>query len=189
MAKAMPVCKGDGSKEDGDISGISGLGIADQGRAYSTTDVWNGESCNLQTSPTTKITAEQKDLEKNILEYMRSPDGYKIAGITAKITSGNLTSLNTSKPIINIGDTSAGSDFEVSVSGRDKISDISKVVDVKNKRIAAFPDFIMNWLTRQTEELTNSLFTPPNLTIIPPTNFGQNMQTDGTYKNFLEELK
>lgn len=60
---------------------------------------------------------------------------------------------------------------------------------MNNKRIAAFPDFIMNWLTRQTEELTNSLFTPPNLTIIPPTNFGQNAQVDSSYAQFLENLQ
>lgn len=63
------------------------------------------------------------------------------------------------------------------------------MVEVNNKRVAAFPDFIMNWLTRQTEELTNSLFTPPNLTIIPPTNFGQNAQVDSSYANFMEELQ
>ncbi len=46
----------------------------------------------------------------------------------------------------------------------------------------------MDWLTRQTEELTNSLFTPPNLTIIPPTDFGQNAKVDSTYADFLDKL-
>lgn len=65
---------------------------------------------------------------------------------------------------------------------------IERVVNVRNRRIAAFPDFVMDWLTRQTEELTNALFTPPNLTIIPPTDFGQNAKVDSSYKNFLAEI-
>ena len=46
----------------------------------------------------------------------------------------------------------------------------------------------MDWLTRQKEEMTTSLFTPPNLTIIPPTDFGQNAQVDKSYKDFSEKL-
>ncbi len=46
----------------------------------------------------------------------------------------------------------------------------------------------MDWLTRQTEELTTSLFTPPNLTVIPPTDFGQNAQVDSTYIDFSQKL-
>ncbi len=46
----------------------------------------------------------------------------------------------------------------------------------------------MDWLTRQTEELTTSLFTPPNLTIIPPTSFGQNAQVDSSYADFSKNL-
>ena len=46
----------------------------------------------------------------------------------------------------------------------------------------------MDWLTRQTEELTTSLFTPPNLTIIPPTSFGQNAQVDSSYADFFKKV-
>jgi hypothetical protein len=62
------------------------------------------------------------------------------------------------------------------------------VIKVKNKRIAAFPDFLMDWLTRQTDEITTSLFTPPNLTIVPPSSFGQNAQVDSSYKDFSKKL-
>lgn len=47
---------------------------------------------------------------------------------------------------------------------------------------------MMDWLTRQTEEITTSLFTPPSLTVIPPTSFGQNAQVDGSYKDFSDKL-
>jgi hypothetical protein len=62
------------------------------------------------------------------------------------------------------------------------------VIKTKNKRIAAFPDFIMDWLSRQTEEVTTSLFTPPNLTIIPPTSFGQNAQMDAGFSGITDKL-
>lgn len=146
--------------------------MASQNRAHSTTEVWNGESCNLQASPTKTLQENEKQLESEILSYMRSPSEKKseILGITTKISRRNVSSLN-GGPLLNIENTSVGSDVEISLQGSDSVADISKVIDVKNKRISAFPDFVMDWLTRQTEELTNSLFTPPNLTIIPPTDF------------------
>jgi len=62
------------------------------------------------------------------------------------------------------------------------------VIKLKNKRVASFPDFMMDWLTRQTEEITTSLFTPPSLTVIPPTSFGQNAQVDSSYQDFANKL-
>lgn len=46
----------------------------------------------------------------------------------------------------------------------------------------------MDWVTRQTEEITNALFTPPNLTIIPPTSIGQHANIDGSFQNFLDQF-
>lgn len=46
----------------------------------------------------------------------------------------------------------------------------------------------MDWLTRQTEEIVTSLFTPPNLTIIPPTDFGQNAQVDSGFDGITKKL-
>lgn len=69
-----------------------------------------------------------------------------------------------------------------------KVADIGKVIKLKNKRIAPFPEFIMDWVSRQIEEITTSLFTPPSLTIIPPTDFGQNAQVDTSYGDFFNKL-
>ena len=38
----------------------------------------------------------------------------------------------------------------------------------------------MNWVARQTDEITNKLFSQLNLIIIPPTDLGPNAQIDGT---------
>lgn len=195
----MNMCRGDGSKEDGDIRTLAGLGntASKEGKASasgmnSVTEVWNGKSCNIVLDTATKIENEQKTLEKEIMEYMQNPsssDTHKtILGISAKIAKRPISSLN-GGPLVQIGSQSFGQD-ELSLSiGSDGVDGIDKLVDTKNKRIAAFPEFVMDWLTRQTEELTTSLFTPPNLTIIPPTNFGQNAKVDGSYSDFLEKLQ
>lgn len=78
--------------------------------------------------------------------------------------------------------------MEVDIESGTKISDISQVIKLKNIRIPAFPDFIMNWLTRQTEEIVTSLFTPPNLTIIPPTDFDQNASPDSSFDGISKKL-
>lgn len=82
-----------------------------------------------------------------------------------------------------------GTEVDISISGSNTLDSIDATVNVKNKRIAAFPDFMMEWLTRQTEELVNTLFTPPNLTVIPPTDFGQNAKVDSTYQDFFADMR
>ncbi len=63
------------------------------------------------------------------------------------------------------------------------------IVKLKNKRISGFPDFLMDWVSRQTDELVNALFTPPSLIIIPPTSIGQNAQFDGTLSGLTDTFK
>jgi hypothetical protein len=92
-------------------------------------------------------------------------------------------------PLLQIGRQASGvSDIGIEIDSNTRISDIGSVIKTKNKRIAAFPDFVMDWLSRQTEEVTTSLFTPPNLTIIPPTSFGQNAQFDAGFSGITQKL-
>lgn len=42
------------------------------------------------------------------------------------------------------------------------------IIKVRNRRIAGFPEFIMDWVARQTNEITNKLLTLPNLVIVLP---------------------
>ena len=185
MAKPMPICKGDGSKSDGDISAISGLMNTGNGIGATHT-VWNGESCSLQVSPTKKFSEDQKNLETEIVAYMKNPSKDALKIISAKISRKKITSLN-SGPLLKIGNGAGAT--EIFIDSHTDISDFGKIVNPKNKRIAAFPDFLMDWLTRQTEEVVNSLFSPPNLTIIPPTDFGQNAKIDGSYSDFFDNLQ
>lgn len=66
---------------------------------------------------------------------------------------------------------------------------LGNIVKLKNKRIAGFPDFIMDWFARQSDQFMNALFTPPNLILIPPTSVGQNAQFDGSIQGFSDTFK
>ena len=92
-------------------------------------------------------------------------------------------------PLLQIGNpSSGGASVSLEIDSNFDISNIGSVIKLKNIRIAAFPDFLMDWLSRQKDEIFNSLFTPPNLTIILPTDFGQNARIDSTFENFTKKL-
>lgn len=70
--------------------------------------------------------------------------------------------------------------------------DLGSIINVKNIRIPAFPDFIMDWWDRQTAEVSNKLFTLPNIVIVPPTDLGPNATADGSsksYKDVFSDMK
>ncbi len=143
-------------------------------------------SCQPQANTLSEV--ENKGLTNSIVNYLKSPDTTRLTSIYTSISRRG-SRLNSGQPLLTIGSpSSGGSEFSIEVDPDTKLLDISAVTKIKNKRIAAFPDFVMEWLTRQTEELTTSLFTPPNLTIIPPTDFGQNAHVDTTYTDFSKKL-
>ncbi|MBC7503535.1 VCBS repeat-containing protein [Candidatus Gracilibacteria bacterium] len=178
MVKPMNVCKGDGSSSDGDVSAVSGLGTI--------SDTWNASSCQIKANILSE--SDDRNLTKSIVSYLKSPNAKELTTIYTGISKRGARSISIG-PRLAIGSSSSGgSEISVEVDSNTQISDISSVIKLKNKRIAAFPDFIMDWLTRQTEELTTSLFTPPNLTIIPPTSLGQNAQLDSSFDDFAKKL-
>jgi hypothetical protein len=76
MTKPLPVCKGDGSNADGDVSGISGLG--------SSTDAWNGKSCTMKVETLTK--AENATMTSDIVSYLKNPQTTKLNTIYSNIS-------------------------------------------------------------------------------------------------------
>ncbi len=179
VAKAMPFCKWDGSSEDGDVSDV-----------MDSDDVWNSQSCDIQVRPQSDIEQTKEDIKNSAIDYLRSPEGFDFAGFNAQLSQGNISSLNNSRPLLQIGPASGGGQevIDISIDSNTDIADFGSIVNLKNKRIAGFPDFIMDWIARQTEEITNALFTPPNLTIIPPKDLWQNAKVDSTYKDFWSDL-
>lgn len=71
----------------------------------------------------------------------------------------------------------AGTQISIDIDSS-KPLEIGNIVKVNNKRIAGFPEYIMDWVGRQTEEMTNKLFTLPNLIIYTPKSFGPNTSGD-----------
>lgn len=162
------------------MSAVSGLGTL--------SDTWNATSC----TPTANVTTENenKTLTSDIVTYLKSPNRNptKLNEVYKHISKrgGRSTSMG---PLLQIGSPSSGGiEFSLEFDSNTKISDIGSVIKIKNRRIAAFPGFIMKWLSDQTNEIMSSLFTPPNLIIIPPTSFGQNAQFDGSFKHFTQDL-
>ncbi len=159
------------------MSAVSGLGTI--------VDTWNATSCHPEANTTTEV--EDRTLTSDIVSYLMSPDTARLNSMYTRIAKrGPLPSRG---PLLQIGGASSGgSTLDIDIDSNTKVSGMGSVIKIKNKRIAAFPDFLMDWLTRQTEELTTSLFTPPNLTVIPPSSFGQNAQVDKSYDDFSKKL-
>jgi len=100
------------------------------------------------------------------------------------MAAGNLSSLS-SGPLIGIG-LGSGEDpnFEVSIDATALANfDLGNIIKIKNSRVSAFPDFLMDWATRQLEEIINKLTSLPTLYIILPDFTGFDLSG---YKNFPE---
>ncbi|HRI35734.1 MAG TPA: hypothetical protein PK765_01350 [bacterium] len=84
--------------------------------------------------------------------------------------------------------TGAEPNFEVGID-TDAIAnfDIGNIVKISNIRIPAFPDFLMEWVTRQTEEIINKLTSLPTLYIILPDLSGLNFESWGSYPSKLQK--
>lgn len=75
------------------------------------------------------------------------------------------------RPLLSIGGGSAdgGTSFELGIDiSNIKNFDVGFITKIKNNRVSAFPDFIMDWVNRQLEEVANKLTSLPTLYIIKP---------------------
>lgn len=178
MTTSMPVCKDDGSLSDGDVRPFSWLGTM--------SDTWNAGSCTIKAHTTSKV--EDTNLTNDIIDYLKSPDTRRINDLYTRLARRWSTPV-TVGPVLQIGVPSSGAtEVWVEVDTTKPLT-VSNIVKLKNQRISAFPDFLMDWLTRQTTEVTTALFTPPQRQVIPPTSYGQNGNFDGTFSGFLESMK
>ena len=66
---------------------------------------------------------------------------------------------------IGSGDGAIG--IDVTVDSRKGFS-FQDIVKIRNKSVSAFPDFLMDWVDRQVEEIVNKFLTLPTLTIVLP---------------------
>jgi hypothetical protein len=90
--------------------------------------------------------------------------------------------------VVTIGDASApGTVIDIGLDTSKPLTS-HNIIKANNRRISGFPEFIMDWVSRQTNEFTNKFLTLPNLVIIPPRSFGQNAVVDGSYEDFLKRF-
>ncbi|MDD2487531.1 MAG: hypothetical protein PHS92_04120 [Candidatus Gracilibacteria bacterium] len=158
-ATPMAGCGGGGS--DGDASSISSNVFYNSGNSFI-----NANSCIPQKNQTEKIPEETRE---NIISYVGGNKG--LAQSILSDTSVQHGGLNMNiGPLLSIGGgTGEGGDLDISIDGAALMNlDMANVMKVNFKRVASFPDFIMDWVTRQIEEIVTKLTTLPTLFIILP---------------------
>jgi hypothetical protein len=88
-------------------------------------------------------------------------------------------------PLVSIGG-GGGTGTEISIdTGSIKNFDRGTIERITNSRVSAFPDFIMSWVNRQLEEVSNKLTSLPTLYIIKPDFRGA---LDGDLTGFTQKL-
>ncbi len=180
VTDSMPFCKWDGSKEDGDVRGVSWLG--------SITQAWNAESCSLEANTRNILTAEEKSWTDDVIAYLKNPDMTRLNSISSRMQSNPGNTRNLWGPLLRIwGWWTKGTSVEIGLDSSKPLN-LGNIVKVKNKRIAGFPDFVMDWVQRQGDEIVKALFTVPHLTLYAPKTLGQNAQFDGSFQNFLSRF-
>ncbi|MBW7954446.1 VCBS repeat-containing protein [Candidatus Gracilibacteria bacterium] len=167
-----------GCKDDGSDGEIYNMG---QG------DIING-NCSKKQDKKPYLGQDGGDY----LNYKNS--GYKKPGlddrlkdILTTVASGPTQRWNLpNDPLLNIG---GQGDENLSVDvdfGALKNGNFGDVVNINMQRISPFPDFVMEWVTRQIEEIANKLTDFPTLYIILP---DFNGVFDINFNNFLDNLK
>jgi hypothetical protein len=81
----MPFCKSDGSRSDGDVAPISGLGnFGDLGGASGGGgSTWNSQSCSIQPSVFTE--SDDRVFTSDVVNYIRTPDTKKLGDLYTRL--------------------------------------------------------------------------------------------------------
>lgn len=146
---------------------------------------FNAASCNK----TTTWTWVSEETQNQIINYIKwDLSQAKSIMNTPSVQHGSMSSSN--EPIIGMWSSWWSWDWDsldVSFdSSALKNMDFWNVVKVDFKRVSSFPDFIMDWATRQIEEIANKLVTLPTLKIILP---DFSWITDSWWGNFWEKYR
>ncbi len=162
-AAPLSSCKSDGSQWN-----VGNLGASPISNSNSSQNSFvNSNSCR-QDPVIEPISAETNE---NIAKYIRWDSSY--AKTILNNTSVQNWWLNLEAwPLISIwwgGDSSWMNSLDVSIDSKALTNfDFWNIVKVNFKRVVSFPDFIMDWVTRQIEEIVTKLTTLPTLYIILP---------------------
>lgn len=119
-------------------------------------------------------------------EYIRTGNKDNLQRLYVQ-NRNNASFLNqlSSRPLISMGNSSNG-DVSIDLEIDPKAANIGDVVKIKNIRVPAFPEFIMDWVNRQVEEIINKLTILPTLYIILPD--VSRMSLDGNLDGFTDKM-
>jgi hypothetical protein len=184
-------CKDDGS--DGDITTVWPPTYSGSYQIYNgncPTD--NFSYKKQQTSSTGGLT---ESLARDYVTYKKT--GTKLPSLEERLRTAFSTVakgrsqngvMPFNQPLINLeGGGSNDMSLEVNINPAALSSgNYQDVVNVKMKRVSAFPDFLMDWVTRQIEEIVNKLTDLPTLQIILP-DFSGIM--DDRWGNFSQNIR
>jgi hypothetical protein len=158
----------------------------------SSSNIYNWNCSNSTSKEPSSKTYFSDDLVKDYINYKktwtRSPsftDNMKES--LWKVAHGTPSTFSFNWPLINAFDW-ADSMWEISVSldlDALKSFNFQDAVKLKMTRIMPFPDFLMDWVTRQIEEIVNKLTDFPTLYVILP-DFSWIFDT---FDNFIPNLK
>lgn len=153
------------------------------------TDAWNAGSCSLEANTSNTLTADEKNWTNDVIAYLKNPNTTRLNSIYSRMQSNPGNTKNLGGPLLRIGGggANAGTSVEVGLDSSKPFS-LGNIVKVKNKRISGFPDFVMDWVQRQGDEIVKALFTIPHITLYAPTTLGQHAQFDGSFQNFLSRF-
>ncbi|MDD2907859.1 MAG: VCBS repeat-containing protein [Candidatus Gracilibacteria bacterium] len=149
-AKPLLGCSNDGSEGD-----PASIGYPVYGNSFG---VING-NCSVD---------EQNYIDKNYVNnyynYITGKGSYSSLGSVKNAVSTHTNAGH--GPLFSLG--TSGTPVSVKINPSAGGFDYSDVTKISKKRIQAFPGFLMNWVTRQIEEIVNKLTDFPTLFIILP---------------------
>ncbi len=152
-----------GCKDDGSDGNAASLG----GAASSGDGFINAGACRKSTATAT-VNNENNSL---IRDYLNGNSSLA-AHINENASKGGGLGIPRN-PLIGIGlggsRANGNKDFDVSIDvAALRNFSLGSIVKISHSRISAFPDFIMDWVNRQLEEVVNKLTSLPTLYIILP---------------------
>lgn len=186
---AMPLLKCGGDGSDGDVSSVTNASASDSdgGASYV-----NSESCD-QSAPVDWSAAESDAaaLRSDARAWLASSGNNLRAGssfLDRAQRNPNAAKMPFEGPLVQIqglggSDEDALFGLDVDVSSKP-----GEIIKFKNFRTPAFPDFLMDWVTRQTEEIVNKLLTMPRLLITLP-DFSGLSAAGAQWSNLFADLK
>lgn len=198
---AFPIpglCKGDGSDGDagnlGPASSWNTSGNAQGGRGNGSDNSFvNAESCDQDPAITqAQNEADAAAMVTDARAYLASRGSNFTAGnsfLGRAKRNAKAAKMPPDMPLIVIsggfGDDEDGYGLDLDL---DLGAGAGDIIKVKNIRLPSFPDFIMDWVTRQIEEIASKLMTLPRLIIVLPDLDAVN-QGMGQWKDFFGKLR